>query len=296
MEEKLNVLTAADVKEMLPRRKKNSNKGDYGKAAIVAGGARFSGAAVLAAQGALYGGAGYTALCVPKKLVFPLMGRLPEALLLPLSRGKEWKFSSKRCGTILSYQAIAAGMGMGNTKQTAKIIAFFLRHYTGKLLIDADGLNALSRFFGAEKTKSAFPEKHCEVLLTPHPAEFARLTGLPLQTVIENGVQEAKKYAAENGVTLLLKGAAGEKSVITDGTRVYYNATGNSGQAKGGSGDVLAGLVCSLAASGISLFDAACAGAYLCGKAAEIAVKTTSEYALTALREAEHIGEAFLTI
>ena len=296
MEENTGVLTAADVKEMLPRREQNSNKGDYGKAAIVAGGAKYSGAAVLAARGALCGGAGYTALCVPQKLVFPLAGRLPEALLLPLSRGKEWKFSFKRCGKILSYQAIAVGMGMGNTKQTAKIIAYFLQRYSGKLLIDADGLNALARFSGAEKTKKNFLQKRCEALITPHPAEFARLTQLPVGEILKNGETHAKKYAAEHGVTVLLKGAAGAKSLITDGTRAYYNATGNSGQAKGGSGDILSGLICSLAASGARLFEAACAGAYLCGKAAEIAVKTTSEYALTATKEAERIGEAIASL
>lgn len=296
MEEKICVLTAADIKNMLPRRMKNSNKGDYGRVAIVAGGARYSGAAVLAAQGALSGGAGYTALCVPEKLVFPLMGKLPEALLLPLSRGREWKFSAKRCAKILPYRAIAAGMGMGNTKQTAKVVGFFLQRYTGKLLIDADGLNALSAYFGATNVKRAFLQKKCEVLLTPHPAEFSHLTGLPLQQVLENAETEVQKYAAENGVTVLLKGASGAMSIIGDGTRAYYNATGNSGQAKGGSGDTLSGLICSLSASGASLFEAACAGAYLAGKAAEIAVQTTGEYSLTASKEAEYIGAAFLTL
>ncbi|MGN1062134.1 MAG: NAD(P)H-hydrate dehydratase [Candidatus Scatosoma sp.] len=296
MEGKSSVLTAADVKRMLPERRADSNKGDYGRAAIVAGDARYSGAAVLAAQGALSGGAGYTALCVPEKLSFLLMGRLPEALLLPLSRGKAWKFSAKRCGKILTYSAIAAGMGMGNTRQTAKVVAFFLQNYTGKLLIDADGLNALSSFFGTAETEKLFLAKRCEVLLTPHPAEFSRLTGQPMRRILENGENEAKKYAAENGVTVLLKGAAGAQTLITDGTRAVYNATGNSGQAKGGSGDTLSGLICSLSASGANLFEAACAGAYLAGKAAEIAVKTCGEYALTASRIAENFGAAFLSL
>ncbi|MGN1053455.1 MAG: NAD(P)H-hydrate dehydratase [Candidatus Scatosoma sp.] len=294
--ERKSVLTAADVKRMLPARRADSNKGDYGKAAIVAGGARYSGAAVLAAQGALSGGAGYTALCVPEKLSFLLMGRLPEALVLPLSRGKAWKFSAKRCGKILTYSAIAAGMGMGNTKQTAKVVAFFLQRYVGKLLIDADGLNALSSFFGAAETEKLFLQKRCEVLLTPHPAEFARLTGVPIRRVLQDGENEAKKYAGKNGVIVLLKGAAGAQTLITDGTSAIYNAAGNSGQAKGGSGDTLSGLICSLAASGATLFEAACAGAYLAGKAAEIAVTTCGEYALTATKEAERIGEAFLSL
>ena len=296
MERTTSVLTAADVKRMLPVRRADSNKGDYGKAAIVAGSARYSGAAVLAAQGALSGGAGYTALCVPQRLVFPLMGRLPEALLLPLSRGKAWKFSAKRCGGVLTYSAIAAGMGMGNTKQTAKVVAFFLQRYTGKLLIDADGLNALSSFFGAAKTERLFLRKRCEVLLTPHPAEFSRLTGLPVRRISEEGETEAKKYAAANGVTVLLKGAAGARTLITDGTRATYNATGNSGQAKGGSGDTLSGLICALSASGANLFEAACAGAYLAGKAAEIAANDCGEYALTATKTAEYIGKAFLSL
>lgn len=315
MKNEIRILKSAEVKAMLPPRKAVSNKGTYGKAAILAGSMRYSGAAVLAAQGALCGGAGYVALCVPKRLKTALIGRLPEAILLDLCPGGEWKFRQKNLRNILQYNAIAAGMGMGNTKNTAKIIAFLLKNYEGKLLIDADGINALACFYGANGAAELFKAKKCAALITPHPLEFARLTGLDNTALSENdgerAIEEAKKYAAENGVTVLLKGVSGAKTLIVSGENgenaektekaektenIALNATGNSGQAKGGSGDTLAGLIAAIAASGADLFSAACAGAYLAGKAAEIAVKQTSEYALTATKIAEYIGKAILDL
>lgn len=290
------ILTGERVKEMLPPRFSDSNKGDYGKTAILAGSARYSGAAVLALSGALRGGAGYVAAGVPEKLIFPLIGKIPEALLLPLSRGKRWKFSEKLLKNILGYDSLAAGMGMENTAETAKIVSFLLSRYTGKLILDADGLNALARRYSAGGAADVLRIKSCAAAITPHPAEFARLTGLGVEEIRKNGEEIAEKYAAENGVTVLLKGAAGNKSVITDGKNTFLNATGNSGMAKGGSGDVLSGLIASIAASGAGVFEAACAGAYLAGKAAEIAVKETGEYSLTASAEAEKIGAAFLSL
>ena len=318
MKNEIRILRSAEVKAMLPPRKAVSNKGSYGKAAILAGSMRYSGAAVLAAQGALCGGAGYVALCVPKKLKIALIGRLPEAILLDVCPGGEWKFRPKNLRSILQYNSIAAGMGMGNTKNTAKIIAFLLKTYEGKLLIDADGINALACFYGANGSAELFKAKKCAALITPHPLEFARLTGLDKTALSENvgerAMEEAKKYAAENGVTVLLKGVSGAKTLIVSGENgengengkngehaektenIALNATGNSGQAKGGSGDTLAGLIAAIAASGADLFSAACAGAYLAGKAAEIAVKQTSEYALTATKIAEYIGKAILDL
>lgn len=312
MKNEIRILKSAEVKAMLPPRKAVSNKGTYGKAAILAGSMRYSGAAVLAAQGALCGGAGYVALCVPKRLKIALIGSLPEAILLDVCPGGEWKFRPKNLRSILQYNSIAAGMGMGNTKNTAKIIAFLLKNYEGKLLIDADGINALVCFYGANGSAELFKAKKCAALITPHPLEFARLTGSDKTALSENdgerAIEEAKKYAAENGVTVLLKGVSGAKTLIVSGENgengknaenaenIALNATGNSGQAKGGSGDTLAGLIAAIAASGADLFSAACAGAYLAGKAAEIAVKQTSEYALTATKIAEYIGKAILDL
>ena len=312
MKNEIRILKSAEVKAMLPPRKAVSNKGTYGKAAILAGSMRYSGAAVLAAQGALCGGAGYVALCVPKRLKIALIGRLPEAILLDVCPGGEWKFRPKNLRSILQYNSIAAGMGLGNTKNTAKIIAFLLKNYEGKLLIDADGINALACFYGANGSAELFKAKKCAALITPHHLEFARLTGSDNTALSENdgerAIEEAKKYAAENGVTVLLKGVSGAKTLIVGGENgkngenaektenIALNATGNSGQAKGGSGDTLAGLIAAIAASGADLFPAACAGAYLAGKAAEIAVKQTSEYALTATKIAEYIGKAILDL
>ena len=178
MKNEIRILKSAEVKAMLPPRKAVSNKGTYGKAAILAGSMRYSGAAALAAQGALCGGAGYVALCVPRRLKIALIGRLPEAILLDVCPGGEWKFRPKNLRSILQYNSIAAGMGMGNTKNTAKIIAFLLKNYEGKLLIDADGINALARFYGANGSAELFKAKKCAALITPAPLRICPTDGI----------------------------------------------------------------------------------------------------------------------
>lgn len=290
------ILTSKKVKNMLPVREKDSHKGDYGKTLILAGSKKFSGAAFLAAAAAIRGGCGYTTLGIPEKLIPCFIGNIPEVLLLPFSREFSWKFSKRRMSDALKYTSIAIGMGMETTIETAKIICFLLKDYKGKLLIDADGLNSIAANFTAEEITHLFQNKACEVVLTPHPMEFSRLTGIDVQDIRQNGEQIAHKYAADNNITVLLKGGNGSRSVITNGKDVFLNATGNSGMAKAGSGDVLSGLIASIASSGANVFQSACAGAYIAGKAAEFAAKETSEYALTASDEIAKIGEAFLTL
>ena len=161
---------------------------------------RYGGAAVLAAQAALCGGAGYTALFVPEKLRLCLTGRVPEALTFSACRGGEWKLDGKRLRNILQYDAIAAGMGMGNTKSAAKVIAYLLKNYGGKLLLDADGLNSIAATYGVRGAAELFRSKKSAVLITPHPAEFARLTGKDMRELLKNdgelAVEEAKKLVA----------------------------------------------------------------------------------------------------
>lgn len=274
------VLDKKTVAALLPKRKRNTNKGDYGKAAIVAGSEEYTGAAYLAAAACLRAGAGYTALFVPENIFPYYVLKIPEVLLK--------KF--KNLEDLLVYDSIAYGMGMGISRQVADGAAWFIEHFSGKLILDADALNSLAKYCSLA---DVFARKKGDVLLTPHVKEFSRLSKISVEEILANGFHAAKEFALRHGVTVLLKNAV---SVIENGEKTCINERGTAGQAKGGTGDVLSGVIAGLCASGLSTFDGACAGAYAVGYAAEIAGEKISEYSLTATDLISYLGGAFLRI
>lgn len=251
----------ADVKAFFSKRRSNTHKGTYGSACILAGGA-YSGASFLAAGACLKSGAGYTKLCVTGELYSHAIGKLPAAIL------REVKALD---GDILASDAIAVGMGSGVSERLYVYIAELLTNYTGTLVLDADALNTISAYGTELLAKHA-----CRVILTPHPKEFSRLTERPVKEILSDPVGAAQAFARRYGVTVLLKN---NRSVIADGTRVAVNPTGSPALAKGGSGDVLSGLLAGTCARGIAPFEAACVASYLLGRAGEIAAEEMGEYA-----------------
>ena len=147
--------------------------------------------------------------------------------------------------------------------------------------------------YSGAKIKALFKSKKCDALLTPHCKEFSRLSGKTVSEILESGVSVAREFSKANGVSLLMKNAV---SVITDGERLVLNTTGNSGLAKGGSGDVLSGFIAGLCASGLSAFDGGVVGSYLMGKAAEIATREMGEYSLIARDVITNLSNAFLSL
>lgn len=274
------VLDKKRASALLPKRKRNTNKGDYGKAAIVAGSEEYTGAAYLATAACLRSGAGYTALFVPENIFPYFVLKIPEALL---KKFKNWE-------DLLGYDSIAYGMGMGISRQVADGAAWLIEHFSGKLILDADALNSLAKYCDLS---SVFSRKKGDVLLTPHVKEFSRLSGKSVEEILENGFATAKDFATQHGVTVLLKNAF---SVIENGEKTCVNERGTAGQAKGGTGDVLSGVIAGLCASGLSVFDGACAGAYVVGLAAELAGEKISEYSLTATDLISYLGASFLRI
>lgn len=279
------------VSTLLPKRRADSHKGDYGRAAIVAGSEEYSGAAWLAMSACLRAGAGYTALFTPQTLVPYFYFKEPEALLIPSNEGGRYAFNEERMRQVCGYSAVAYGMGMGESEETARGACFLLAEYTGKLILDADALNALAKYRKTE-LKNIFQTKKCEVVITPHSKEFSRLIGKSVEEIINNH-DIASAFSKEYGVTVLLKNAI---SLITDGARSVYNVSGCSGQAKGGSGDVLSGVLAGLCAQGANVFDGACAAAYLTGKTAELVGKEKSEYAMLPRDVIEALPKAFLFV
>ena len=193
---------------------------------------------------------------------------------------------------LLGYDAIAYGMGMGVSEEVKKGAIYLLQHYQGKLIIDADGLNALALCEKKERS-TLFKNAKCDVVITPHVKEFSRLCGQSILEIEENGIEIARQFALENGVTVLLKSAA---SILTDGINIAIHTAGCSALAKGGSGDVLSGVVTGLCAMGASAYDGAGAGGFVVGKAAEKAAQDLGEYSVLASDVIAYLGRAFLEI
>lgn len=277
-----------DVAGYFPPRKRNTHKGNYGKVTLVAGSKAYSGAAFLSCGAALRLGAGYTQLCVPQGLFFVYAGRLPEAIVTCFSGEEGFVYNEKDLDEIMSAQCVVLGMGCGVSLELYKMTAYLLQNYTGNLVIDADGLNSLAKY-GAEILKN----KKCRVLLTPHIKEFSRLSGFSTAEILQDGIDAAKNLARDYDVTVLLKSAV---SVLTDGESVYLNLRGGAALAKGGSGDVLAGMIGATCARGVPLTQAALVGSYLMGVAAEICEEEKGQYSVVASDVIQHIPNAVLRI
>lgn len=252
--------TDEDVRAFFPRRKTNSHKGTYGSACIMAGSEKYIGAAALCLSAAARSGCGYVRAACPVAVRDALVSYLPQVIFAE--------------DVDLSSSAIALGSGCGADERLYKKIKSILSSYSGKFIIDADGLNALSAF-----GKDVLKDASCSVLITPHVKEFSRLTGLGVDEILSDPIGCAKAFACDYGVTVLLKGAA---TIITDGKKTYLNLRGSTALSKGGSGDMLTGLICGSAARGLSLTDAALCGAYVLGCAAEEVSAEKTDYCAVA--------------
>ncbi len=256
-----NLFDDGDFEGVFARRKRNSNKGTFGTANIVAGSEKYAGAAALAISCALKSGCGYVKLTAPQSVKNALVAKYPQVIYCD-----ESDFSA---------DSVAAGMGLSAGEETYNKIRSLLDNYCGKLIIDADGLNALARF-----NKDAIRQRlgGAEVAITPHIKEFSRLTGLSVEEIAKNPIRYAKKFARENDCIVLLKSSV---SVLTDDDRCTLLHRGNSALAKGGSGDMLSGFAAGTAARGIDLFMAIAAASYVLGTTAEICAEERTEFCVT---------------
>ncbi len=279
------------VSALLPKRIRDSHKGTYGKCAVVGGSLAYTGAPYLSASACLRSGVGYVALFVPKGILPYYVLKAPEVLLRPLQGETEFVFDKKFLSELLPYDAVAYGMGMGATEDVLKGAKYLLKHYEGKLLLDADGLNALATLDEGELV-SLFANKKCKVVLTPHLKEFERLSKKEIAESKKEGLPFLKAFAKKLGVTLLLKGAT--TTIVDETGEAVLNTTGCTALSKGGSGDVLSGLIAGLMASGVSATDGARLGAYLLGRSAELASETLGERSTTPTDVISYLGRAFL--
>ena len=262
-------LTAAWLRGEYRPRRRFAHKGDAGRLLIIAGSRGMTGAAIMAAQAALRGGCGLLTAHLPAACCTAYHAAVPEAM----TDADAHPDHNTRLARDLPADALLIGCGCGTHPDTAALIADLnSRYHDRAILWDADALNLIAR-------DSALQQLPPRSILTPHPGEFARLSGTPLAHDRER-IPAAQTLAARLNTVIILKG---KYSIISapDGSTAI-NPTGNAGMAKGGSGDVLAGLTAALLAQGYPPFTAACLGAYLHGLAADLALETSAINSLTA--------------
>ncbi len=265
-----------DIKSYFQKRNPNSHKGDYGHVLVLAGSRGKEGAAGLTALAVLRSGAGLCTLALPascQKAVHPM-----EVMTAPLPETANGTLSLQAKEPILDLlkdkSALAIGPGITTDPETVALIGEILPLIQCPLVLDADALNAISSH------KDWLEKLKPETVLTPHPKEMSRLTGMSTQEIQRNRVATAAQFATEHSLTLVLKGSP-TLIALADGS-VTINPTGNAGMATGGSGDVLTGIIAGLMAQGLAPCSASIAGSYIHGQAGDHFAETESQTTLIA--------------
>ena len=266
----IKTLTHQQVLDLLPNRDIRAHKGNFGRILMLCGSVGYTGAAALAAMGALRSGAGLVFLGVPES-VYPILAmKLTEPVVFPLPAA-EGRFSLDAIPEIgrrlSSMDAVLLGPGMGCSEGTEAVLDFVLSHFDGPIVLDADGINLAAMHKDWIRGRSGI------TVLTPHEGEFTRL-GYSLSG---DRISDAVGAAADLGGIVVLKGHG---TVITDGVNCYVNSTGNPGMAVGGSGDVLAGMIASLLAQGIPHLQAVACGVWLHGASGDSCAKALGQYGM----------------
>jgi hydroxyethylthiazole kinase-like uncharacterized protein yjeF len=286
---KTKEIELSDVKRFLPKHLKTVHKYTLGKICVLAGSVGYTGAAAMASQTAMRMGAGAVTLGTPSAIYPILAKKLTEVMVNPLDSTIEGTVSFKaypKIKKLLNWaDHLIIGCGLSLNQETVEVVWKVLSDFDIPMLLDADGLTALSmniKLLKKRKTKN--------LILTPHVGEFTRLTNLSVDEIENNKVNITREFAKENKLVLVLKGAP-TITATSDG-RVIINSTGNPGMATIGSGDVLAGIIGGLWAQGMDDFSAAFSGVYLHGSAGNIAREKLGEKSLMALDIQKNIPDA----
>lgn len=257
---------ADEIASRFPHRPVNAHKGDFGHLLCICGSRCMPGAAYMAVKAALRSGVGLVTAAFPCSLYQTMSVKLTEALLLPLEETPAGALSRACIPTLLQklnqYDAVVIGCGLSVCDDTAAVLQAVLENASVPVIVDADGINLLSKNIDLLQNAAA------PVILTPHPKEMSRLCRRSVPEIQSDRADAARRFAQEQGVYLVLKGA---NTVIAspDDMRVYVNVTGNNGLSKGGSGDVLAGMLGAFCVQCKALPDALCVGVYLHGHCAD---------------------------
>lgn len=288
----LEGLEDATVAALLPPRRDGAHKGTYGTVLVLAGAVGYAGAATLCAEAALRAGCGLVQVQCPAPLQPVLASKLTEATVRSLPADAEGGLAAAAAASevlrqgLAAADAVAAGPGLGRGPGVRSVLEHVLTSFTGPVVVDADGLNALDL--------PALAAARASVVITPHPGEAARLLACTPAGVQADRLAAVRRLAAEGGCVAVLKGAG--TLIATRDRPAALCPTGNDGMATGGSGDALTGVIAGLLAQGCTPFDAARAGAYVHGRAGDLAVAVTGRRAMLAGDLVRHLGAAFRSL
>jgi ADP-dependent NAD(P)H-hydrate dehydratase len=273
----------------LPRRPADSNKGMYGSVLVVAGSRGMAGAAALVGASALRSGAGLVRVACPAEVQATVASFEPSYMTYPLENDDDGLIKFKPARKVLARllekaDVLAIGPGLGQSSEIRDLVHWVIEEVKIPTVLDADALNALA---GQTDTLA---DLHRPIVLTPHPGEFARLTGRPISEIQADRAGHALALAQADDLVVLLKGV---NTVITDGRRLAVNSTGNPGMATGGAGDVLTGVIAALIGQKLPAFEAAQLGAHVHGLAGDIARDQNGEVSLIAGDIVDALADAF---
>lgn len=270
-------LTWKEICDMLPERPADSQKGDFGRLLCITGSRNMPGACLLSTQGALRCGAGLVTVLTAPENPMRLAAAAPEAMWLSGQTDPDGFLLDQENHSLLAphlrrADGILLGCGLGTAPETRQLVRWVLETADCPVILDADGLNSI-----ADCIDIISRQRGKNWILTPHPGEMARLTGGTVSAVQENRQETARQFTEAVPAVLVLKGAG---TLVAQRERLVRNPTGNPGMSRGGSGDVLAGMIAAFAVQGLSLWDAACAGVYLHGLAGDAAAAHCSQQAM----------------
>lgn len=271
-----NTITKNQVKGFFKKRDTNAHKGSFGHQLNVCGSYLMPGAGVICAQAGLKTGAGLIK-CIFPKSVYPVMtSHLTQPIFKPVCENESKTLSIGALADLTEEfewaDSVALGCGLGNNDDTQVIVGQVLKNCQCPVVLDADGINASVSFIDIIKDRKA------PLVVTPHPAEMARLTGKTVAEIQSDRIGTAKSFASENDCVVVLKGA---NTVVTDGNQVFINTTGNPGMSMGGTGDMLTGMITSFIAQGISPLNSASAGVYIHGLCGDLCARELSQRGMT---------------
>jgi len=278
MDLKHNIINRKLIESNLPIRKRDGHKGNFGKAHAIAGSLGMTGAAILTCKSALRSGLGLLKLYIAESLNFIIKANIPEAVTVPLQEMRKGVIGINHIDKIIegsrSADVLTIGPGCGDTSELSEMLKRVLKELEVPIILDADGLNVLSRNIEWLRGKKS------EVVITPHMGEMSRLTGLTIEEIKKDTIKIAKDFAHEWKVITVLKGAS---TIIADPSgEIYININGNPGMATAGSGDVLTGIITGLVAQGIKPLEAAITSVYIHGLTGDRVAERKGEYGLIA--------------
>lgn len=286
------VLNDDYVKKFIKPRSRDCNKGDFGKVLLITSCRGMSGASVLAARAALRCGAGLCTVASAFSALLPIQLSVPEAITLPLPENLDGKISKNAIKPLIEYakgcSAVIIGCGISVCKDTEILVPYLLNELTIPVILDADGINIVSKNITILGSTSA------PLILTPHLKEMSRLTGISVCEIKSRKAQIAADFAKEHDITLVLKDF--ETVIATAAGKIFENHSGHPCMAKGGSGDMLSGMIGSFLAQGLSPEAAACCGVYLHAKAGSLCGERMGDHSVLASDMIEALPEVFQSI